>query len=105
MSLDSNNFAGTVAPASTPPLAGAPEKKRGSLKLREFGLLGAVVLLILVFAVLAPNFVTTFNALNVLRQVSIVAVAAVGMTMIILIAGIDLSVGSVIALCGTTTAI
>ena len=63
------------------------------------------MLLIIVFAILAPNFITTFNAINVLRQVSIVAVAAVGMTMIILIAGIDLSVGSVIALCGTVTAV
>jgi len=89
--------------ASTEPVP--TPTKGGNLKLREFGLLGAVILLIIIFFVLTPNFLTTFNVLNVLRQVSIVAVAAVGMTMVILIAGIDLSVGSVVALCSTSTAL
>lgn len=78
---------------------------RRKIDLRQFGLLGAVILLIVTFALIAPNFVTTFNGLNVLRQVSIVAVAAAGGTVIILTAGIDLSVGSVIALCGVGTAL
>lgn len=106
MSTETNSRrVGGVPPSpATVPESKTPERRNG-LKVREFGLLGAVILLAVVFAILAPNFVTTFNALNVLRQVSIVAVAAVGMTMIILIAGIDLSVGSVIALCGTVTAL
>lgn len=83
----------------------ARTQNRRKIDLRQFGLLGAVILLIVVFAIIAPNFVTAFNGLNVLRQVSIVAVAAVGATMIILIAGIDLSVGSVIAFCGVVTAL
>jgi ribose transport system permease protein len=72
---------------------------------RDFGLLGALVALCLVYAVLAPNFLTEFNLVNVIRQVSIVAIAAVGMTTIILIAGIDLSVGSAVALIGTVVAL
>lgn len=82
----------------------ARAKRKRKVRIHQFGLLGAVILLLIVFAILAPNFLTTFNALNVLRQVSIVAIAAVGATMIILTAGIDLSVGSVLAVCGTATA-
>lgn len=70
----------------------------------DFGLLGALLLLVGVYAVIAPNFMTEFNLLNVLRQVSIVAIAAVGMTTVILIAGIDLSVGSTLAFSGTLAA-
>jgi ribose transport system permease protein len=53
------------------------------------------------FAALAPKFFTLQNSLNVLVQSSAVAVAAVGMTFVLLTAGIDLSVGSVMFLCGT----
>lgn len=75
-----------------------------SMNLHDFGLLGALVLLVCVYAIIAPNFLTEFNLLNVLRQVSIVAIAAVGMTTVILIAGIDLSVGSTVAFSGTLAA-
>lgn len=50
------------------------------------------------------NFLTTSNLSNVLRQVSIIAIIAVGMTCAILTGGIDLSVGPVMALSGTLTA-
>jgi len=53
------------------------------------------------FAALAPKFFTLQNSLNVLVQSSAVAVAAIGMTFVLLTAGIDLSVGSVMFLCGT----
>lgn len=72
---------------------------------REFGLLGALLVMVVIFSVLAPNFLTSFNLINVVRQVSIVAVAAVGATAVILIAGIDLSVGSSVALTGTVAAL
>jgi len=54
-----------------------------------------------VFASLTPAFLTASNLLNVLVQSSAVAVVAVGMTFVLLTAGIDLSVGSVMFLCGT----
>ena len=44
------------------------------------------------------------NLLNILRQTSVNAIIAVGMTLVILTAGIDLSVGSVLALCGAVAA-
>ncbi|EVU16862.1 branched-chain amino acid transport system / permease component family protein [Vibrio parahaemolyticus V-223/04] len=53
---------------------------------------------------LNPNFFTVDNILNILRQTSVNAIIAVGMTLVILTAGIDLSVGSVLALCGAFAA-
>jgi ribose transport system permease protein/inositol transport system permease protein len=56
--------------------------------------------LIIVFTTLQPNFLHPLNILNVLRQVSISGLIAIGMTYVILTAGIDLSVGSLVALAG-----
>lgn len=55
-------------------------------------------------ALLNPRFLTWSNILTVLRQTSINAVIATGMTFAILIGGIDLSVGSVLGLCGAIAA-
>lgn len=60
----------------------------------------ALLFLIVVVSFLNPNFFTVDNVLNILRQTSVNAIIAVGMTLVILTAGIDLSVGSVLALCG-----
>nr|WP_284676598.1 ribose ABC transporter permease [Vibrio sinus] len=64
----------------------------------------ALLLLIAVVSFLNPNFFTVDNILNILRQTSVNAIIAVGMTLVILTAGIDLSVGSVLALCGAFAA-
>ncbi|KZY63811.1 ribose ABC transporter permease [Oleiphilus sp. HI0067] len=64
----------------------------------------ALLLLIVVVSFLNPNFFTVDNLLNILRQTSVNAIIAVGMTFVILTAGIDLSVGSVLALCGAICA-
>ena len=55
-------------------------------------------------ALLNPRFLSWSNILTVLRQTSINAVIATGMTFAILIGGIDLSVGSVLGLCGAIAA-
>ena len=65
-----------------------------------FGLL----LLIIVITAMTPSFLTASNILNVLRQVSISALIAFGMTFVILTRGIDLSVGSTLALTGAVAA-
>ena len=52
-----------------------------------------------------PNFLKRENLLNVMKQISVVAIIAIGMTMIIITAGIDLSVGSLIAFSGVVTAL
>ncbi|MFC0201136.1 ABC transporter permease [Paracoccus rhizosphaerae] len=66
-------------------------------------LVGLIVVSVLMgFA--SDNFFTIDNLLNVLRQVSVVGILAVGMTFVILTGGIDLSVGAVMALAGTMAA-
>jgi len=64
----------------------------------------ALLLLIVIVSFLNPHFFTVDNILNILRQTSVNAIIAVGMTLVILTAGIDLSVGSVLALCGAFAA-
>src|ERR1700744_1552816 len=72
-----------------------------------FQRLGSVIGLLLLFIVLSglsPGFLTTGNLLTVLRQVSINALIAFGMTFVILSGGIDLSVGAILAFTGAITA-
>ena len=64
----------------------------------------ALLVLILVVSFLSPNFFTADNLMNILRQTSVNAIIAVGMTLVILTAGIDLSVGSILALTGAFAA-
>jgi len=62
---------------------------------------GSLVLIICILSALRPDtFLTTDNFLNVLRRSSVYGIIAIGMTFVIISAGIDLSVGSMIALCG-----
>ncbi|AVD57298.1 MULTISPECIES: ABC transporter permease subunit [Heyndrickxia] len=66
--------------------------------LQKLGPLLAFILLFIVVAILNPSFIAPLNLLNLLRQVSINALIAFGMTFVILTGGIDLSVGSTLAL-------
>ena len=66
--------------------------------IQELGALIALVLLVLVIGVISPEFRTVSNFLSLLRQSSINGFIAFGMTCVILTGGIDLSVGSVLAL-------
>ena len=68
------------------------------------GAVVALVVLIGVNAIFTPNFATASNAWNILWQVSSVVLVAVGMTLVIATAGIDLSVGSVMAIAGAVVA-
>ncbi len=61
-------------------------------------MLAALVLLVTAASLLSPRFLTLPNLLNVLRQVSIVGILAIGMTFVILARGIDLSVGSILGI-------
>ena len=66
--------------------------------LQKLAPLIALVLISIVLTFLSPDFLTLNNILNVMRQVSINALIAFGMTFVILTGGIDLSVGSILAL-------
>ncbi len=80
----------------------APGKWRELLA--RFGLLLALVVMVVVLAMISERFLTTSNIINVLRQISVNAILAFGMTVVIIGAGIDLSVGSLLALVGVLTA-
>jgi ribose/xylose/arabinose/galactoside ABC-type transport system permease subunit len=56
------------------------------------------------FTIASPNFLDLTNIINVFRQISINGILAVGMTMVIITAGIDLSIGPLMAVAGVTSA-
>ncbi|KAA5540885.1 ABC transporter permease subunit [Adhaeribacter rhizoryzae] len=70
----------------------------------KFQSLIALFILCLIISLLSDKFLTVANGWNVMRQISVNICISVGMTLVVLTAGIDLSVGSVLALCGAITA-
>src|SRR6187399_3272091 len=88
---------------STPAAPAAKRKgllggRAGTFDYQEYALVGVVILLLIGGAILEPDaFLTKDNMFNVLRQGSVVGVLAIGMTFVIATAGIDLSVGSMVA--------
>ena len=71
---------------------------------RQFGTLLGLIGLCVVLWILTPHFLTVSNLLNVAQQTSINAIIAVGLTFVIITAGIDLSVGSILAFSGVVLA-
>ena len=78
------------------------ENKKVMNRIQDLGAVIALILLVAVISIISPEFRTVKNFLSLLRQSSINGLIAFGMTCVILTGGIDLSVGSVLAL---TTAI
>jgi ribose/xylose/arabinose/galactoside ABC-type transport system permease subunit len=72
--------------------------------LARFAPLIFLLLLMAIFAIMEPRFLSSINLFNVMRQVSITGLLAIGMTFVILTAGIDLSVGSLLAFAGLVAA-
>ena len=72
--------------------------------LARFAPLIFLLILMAVFATAEPRFLNSVNLFNVMRQVSIVGLLAIGMTFVILTAGIALSVGSLLAAAGLVAA-
>lgn len=70
----------------------------------RFGLLIALAITVTILAILRPHFLSSANLLNVVRQISINGMLAVGVTFVLLTAGVDLSLGSVVALAGVIAA-
>ena len=71
---------------------------------RQFGTLFGLLALCVVLWILTPYFLTISNLLNIAEQTAIIAIVATGMTFVIITAGIDLSVGSVLAFSGVVMA-
>lgn len=73
--------------------------------LKKYNLVVLLVVFMVIASVLSPSFLTLRNFLNLLQQSSITGVVAIGMTLVIIIGGIDLSVGSVAAFSGMIASI
>lgn len=72
---------------------------------RRFGAVAGLILLCALLWILTPYFLTVANLLNVMEQTAINAIVAVGMTYVIISGGIDLSVGSLLAVAGVVLAL
>lgn len=79
-------------------------KRSFSTSIQRLGSLVGLLAIIVILSIMSPDFLTQNNILNVMRQVSVNALIAFGMTFIILTGGIDLSVGAILALSGAFTA-
>lgn len=100
--------------AGTEPPATAPDDERrersAQRRTRTLEVVGrlqsvfGLVLVCIVFAVLSDAFFTQYNLLNILRQSAVTGVLAAGMTFVIIAGGIDLSIGSVVAVSGVLVA-
>lgn len=83
----------------------ATEKKQKSIEWRNYTSAIGLILLVIISSILSDNFITPINIVNILKQIVTPACLAIGMTYVIITAGIDLTVGSIIALLATTTGI
>jgi len=92
-----------TGPATTTNLAARLRRPRWQV-LRESGILVALVVLVIAASLLSPYFLQPGNLLNVLRQAAIGGIIGSGMTFVILAAGIDLSVGSIVGFTAITGA-
>ncbi len=72
--------------------------------LQKYGILIVLLLMIVGLSIMSPNFLSPTNVFNVLTQSSIFGIMALGMTIVIISRGIDLSVGSLVALSGVVAA-
>ena len=92
---------------STPTAGGEGRRQRGILGRMTFasgiagGELAVLVALMIAFTIASPDFLTADNMLNVMRQYSFILILAVGQTLVIITAGIDLSVAATAALSGS----
>ena len=98
MSMSSTN---SIAAAAAP----SPRRFGLNVGLRDAGTLFGLLAIVIVFAVLSPNFLTKANLLNILQQSSINACVALGMTLVIIAGGIDLSVGPTAAIAAVAAAV
>jgi ribose transport system permease protein len=77
-----------------------PNVRFKSLIRQYGGIFLSLVVLCIVFSLANPRFMSVANMMNILQQVAVVAIAAFGMTWVILLGEIDLSIGSIIAVAG-----
>lgn len=83
----------------------AADKKKIAIEiLKKYGIVFVLIIMVIGISIMSPRFLTPNNIFNVLTQSAIFGIMALGMTLIITSKGIDLSVGSVLALTGVVAA-
>jgi ribose transport system permease protein len=100
----SDTVAATTDTQEEPASSGAERRERVLTLLSKTQSIGGLVVVCIIFSVLSDSFLTEYNLLNVLRQSAVTAILASGMTFVIISGGIDLSVGSVVAVTGVVGA-
>jgi ribose transport system permease protein len=83
----------------------SPASKSFITQIQKYGLVAIVVFIMTLFTIINPIFLSPSNLLNVLRQVSMLGIVAVGVTCVMITGGIDISVGSMLSLINVTAAI
>lgn len=95
--------------ASPEPVAEAAAKQSNQFDFAwwwdRVGILMVLILLVVLMSIFAPNFNRVDNLLNIARSISVNAILAAGLTFVILTGGIDLSVGSIVAVSGVVAVI
>jgi inositol transport system permease protein len=89
--------------------AGAEKKSRFGMRmfldiLNRYTIFFILLAMVIILSIIEPNFLTSTNLLNIVRQITLIAILGFGLTMIIITAGIDLSPGSAVALVSVATA-
>ncbi|MDI9481778.1 MAG: ABC transporter permease [Bacillota bacterium] len=72
---------------------------------KQYAIIIVLIALIAVFSILSPAFSTINNAMNIIRQISVMGIVAVGFTFVLIGGGLDLSVGSQIAIMNVSVAL
>ena len=79
------------------------EKTRIHLSLNAIVLAAALLVLLLAGSLLHPNFLSLGNMMSVLQQISEIGILALGLTLVTITCGIDISIGSIMGLCATVS--
>ena len=87
-----------------PPKLPADHSPAIAIQFKKYGIFIAFLLICILLTIATPNFLTLQNIVMVLRQISINGILAIGVTFVIISGGIDLSLGSVVALSGVAAA-
>lgn len=76
------------------------KKQFNASTLQQFAAFGSLILMVILFSFLSPYFLNFDNLITVIKQTSVIGILAIGVTFVIITGGIDLSLGSVVALSG-----
>lgn len=92
-------------PAAAEPPRGATPREVLRARLVLIAPLIALLALVITFTIISPVFMTADNVVNLVRQMAVLLVVALGSTFVVLIGSIDLSIGSIVTLTGVTSAL